>query len=52
MDIVDQPGVIATLATLNKHHINIKNIGIISNREFENGVLQIILKPKKIKTKH
>ena len=43
VDIVDQPGVIATLATLlSKHHINIKNIGIISNREFENGVLQII----------
>lgn len=41
-DLVDETGGIATLATiLAKNHINIKNIGIIHNREFQDGVLHI-----------
>lgn len=41
-DIIDQAGAIATIATtLAIHQISIKNIGIINNREFEQGVLKI-----------
>lgn len=41
-DIVDESGAIATIATtLAVNGINIKNIGIVHNREFEEGVLQI-----------
>ncbi len=41
-DLVDETGGIATLATiLAANHINIKNIGIIHNREFQDGVLRI-----------
>ncbi len=41
-DILDESGAIATIATiLASHQINIKNIGIIHNREFEEGVLKI-----------
>jgi len=41
-DIVDEAGGIATIATiLAGSGINIKNIGIIHNREFEEGVLRI-----------
>ena len=41
-DIVDESGAIATIATiLAAHQISIKNIGIIHNREFEEGVLKI-----------
>ncbi len=41
-DIVDESGAIATIATLlATNHINIKNIGIIHNREFEEGALRI-----------
>ena len=44
IDIADQPGVLATVATLLAHHdINIKNIGIIHNREYQSGSLQIEL---------
>lgn len=43
-DLVDEAGGIATLATiLAKNNINIKNIGIINNREFQDGVLRIEL---------
>lgn len=43
VDIVDRPGTIATVTThLSIHGINIKNIGVVNNREFENGVLQVI----------
>ncbi len=43
VDILDQLGSIATVSTmLSVNNINIKNIGIINNREFENGVLQIV----------
>lgn len=41
-DLIDETGGIATLATiLAKNHISIKNIGIIHNREFQDGVLHI-----------
>lgn len=42
LDIADEAGGIATIATiLAMEKINIKNIGIIHNREFEQGVLKI-----------
>ena len=41
-DIPDEAGVIATIATiLASNALSIKNIGIVHNREFEEGVLQI-----------
>ncbi len=41
-DIVDESGAIATIATvLAVNGINIRNIGIVHNREFEEGVLRI-----------
>ena len=41
-DIVDEAGGIAAIATiLASNNISIKNIGIIHNREFEDGVLHI-----------
>ncbi len=42
VDIKDETGSLALLATLlSLHGISIKNIGIIHNREFEQGVLRI-----------
>lgn len=42
IDITDEAGAIATIATLlGSNLISIKNIGIIHNREFEQGVLRI-----------
>ena len=42
LDIPDEAGAIATIATLlAKADISIKNIGIVHNREFEEGVLQV-----------
>jgi len=42
LDISDEAGAIATIATLLANNlISIKNIGIIHNREFEQGVLRI-----------
>ncbi|NLJ96809.1 MAG: prephenate dehydrogenase [Clostridiales bacterium] len=42
VDIMDEAGAIATIATLLAgNQISIKNIGIIHNREFEEGVLRI-----------
>jgi prephenate dehydrogenase len=44
LDIADEPGAIAIIATLlGSNGISIKNIGIIHNREFEEGVLRIEL---------
>ena len=44
-DIIDEAGGIATIATiLASNHISIKNIGIIHNREFEEGVVYRILR--------
>lgn len=41
-DLIDEAGGIATIATiLASNHLSIKNIGIIHNREFEEGVLKI-----------
>ncbi len=41
-DLEDEAGGIATIATiLAVHQINLKNIGIVHNREFEDGVLRI-----------
>lgn len=41
-DIIDEAGGIATIATiLASNNLSIKNIGIIHNREFEEGVLRI-----------
>lgn len=42
VDIIDETGAIATIATLlANNNISIKNIGIIHNREFQEGVLHI-----------
>ena len=42
VDIYDEPGGIATVTTLlAMNQISIRNIGIIHNREFEDGVLRI-----------
>ena len=44
IDIPDEPGTIATTTTLLAlNNISIKNIGIIHNREFEEGVFKIML---------
>ncbi len=41
-DLEDEAGGIATIATiLAVHQINLKNIGIVHNREFQEGVLRI-----------
>lgn len=41
-DIIDESGAISIIATiLAQNNINIKNIGIVNNREFEDGVLKI-----------
>jgi len=42
VDIADEPGSIASIASLlSEHNINIKNIGINHNREFAEGALRI-----------
>lgn len=42
VDLIDESGAIATIATiLATNAINIKNIGIVHNREFQDGVLKI-----------
>ena len=42
VDIADQPGMLAAVATLLAvHYINIRNIGIVHNREYERGTLRI-----------
>lgn len=42
LDITDEPGAIASIATLlGSNGLSIKNIGIVHNREFEQGVLRI-----------
>ncbi|MBC7958735.1 MAG: prephenate dehydrogenase [Vallitaleaceae bacterium] len=43
VDVVDEPGIIAQIATLlSNYNISIKNIGILNNREHTNGVLEIV----------
>lgn len=47
VDAKDEPGIIAAIASLlSIHNINIKNIGIVSDREFDAGVLKIIFASK------
>ena len=47
-DLIDEAGGIATIATiLASNHLSIKNIGIVHNREFEQGVLHIEMYDKK-----
>lgn len=42
IDIADEPGALATIATiLALNQINIKNLGIVHNRESEDGVLHV-----------
>lgn len=42
VDVDDEPGIIARIATvLFEANINIKNIGIVNNRESERGILRI-----------
>ena len=44
VDIPDEPGAIATITTfLAFHNISVKNLGIIHNREYEEGVFKIVL---------
>jgi len=46
-DITDKPGSIAVVATiLGMNGVNIKNIGIINNREYQGGALQIMFGSK------
>ena len=48
VEIDDQPGRLAAVAVLlSEHSINIKNIGIVHNREYERGTLRIELHNKK-----
>lgn len=52
VDLVDETGGIATVATLlAQYHINIKNIGIVNNREYEEGVLQLAFLDKQTLTR-
>ena len=52
MDIPDVPGSIAqTAAILADHDLSIKNIGIVNNREFEEGVLQLAFPDKQTLTR-
>lgn len=47
VDAKDEPGIIASIATLlSSHGINIKDIGIMNHREFACGVLRIALASK------
>lgn len=51
MDLVDETGGIAAVAgLLAQYHISIKNIGIVNNREFEEGVLQLAFPDKQTLT--
>ncbi|MDP4093068.1 MAG: prephenate dehydrogenase [Bacillota bacterium] len=44
VDVIDKPGIIGEIATiLGKNRINIKNINVSNNREFEQGCLVITL---------
>lgn len=44
VDLEDKPGGIAFITTaLAYNGINIKNIGILNNRDFENGILEIVV---------
>jgi len=47
VDAKDEPGIIASIATLlSLNKLNIKNIGVVNDREFEEGVIKIIFGSK------
>ena len=47
VDAKDEPGIIANIATLlSEHHINIKNLSVMSDREFDVGVIKIFFANK------
>lgn len=47
VDAKDEPGIIAKITTLlSENHINIKNLSVISDREFDVGVLKILFANK------
>ncbi|MBE6023762.1 MAG: prephenate dehydrogenase [Cellulosilyticum sp.] len=47
VDAKDEPGIIAKITTLlSENHINIKNLSVISDREFDVGVIKILLSNK------
>ncbi len=48
IDVDDEPGIIARIATLlYESNINIKNIGVVNNRETDQGVLKIHFEDEK-----
>ncbi|MBS4959267.1 MAG: prephenate dehydrogenase [Clostridiales bacterium] len=48
VDVLDKPGSIAVIAVLlSSRNINIKNIGIVNNRETDNGVISIAFDTQK-----
>jgi len=52
LNVSDKPGSIATIAThLSVNNISIKDIGIVNNRDFENGILRISFENEKEKEK-
>lgn len=49
IDAKDEPGIIASIATLlSANNLNIKNIGIINDREFDSGVIRVTFENKSI----
>lgn len=47
VDAKDEPGIIAKITTLlSEHHINIKNLSVMSDREFDVGVIKILFANK------
>ncbi len=47
IDAKDEPGIIATIATLlSENNINIKNLNVASDREFDVGVIKILFATK------
>lgn len=47
VDAKDEPGIIAKITTLlSENHINIKNLSVISDREFDVGVIKILFSTK------
>ena len=52
VDVVDQPGAIATIATLlSVNSVNIKNIGIRNTRDYNDGALYIAFENEAHKNK-
>ncbi len=52
VDTAEKPGIIACVATiLSFNGINIKSIGVVNNREYADGILQIVLESKEAKDK-